>query len=190
MKTLVLIFLVLTINLSLANAAGFSGGDKYKSHLIEGRLTVSCPQGQSGPSTGSTFCQSNILEQGEHTYFLGPKLDADMVKIQATREDGSLSVVKSVAYDGVNGKSKNSVNLWIRTILQKPLLGLGKNSIHFVLSKSGTTVEEGTFEITADDGGRNVCSKPGFYFSQLSSDCANPQNLCSRYFSENNYCKL
>lgn len=189
MKTLFSILIVLAISPSLSNAAGFSGGDKYTSHIIEGRLTVSCPHVPTGPSTGSAFCHANILDPGEYTYFVGPKIDADMVKIQATREDGSLSVVKSVAYDGANGKSKKSINLWIRTILQKPLLGLGKNSVHYILSKNGATVDEGTFEVTADDGGRNVCSRPGFYFSQLSSDCANPQNLCSRYFSENNYCK-
>lgn len=189
MKTLFSIVLVLIINPSLSNAAGFSGGDKYTSHLIEGRLTVSCPQGPTGPSTGSTFCHANILDPGEYTYFVGPKIDADTVKLQATREDGSLSVAKSAAYDAVNGKSKKSFNLWIRTVLQKPLLGLGKNSIHFVLTKNGATVEEGAFEVTVDDGGRNVCARAGFYFSQLSADCANPQNLCGRYFSENNYCK-
>jgi len=185
MKILILSLLVLTSNIY---AASFSGGDKYTSHLIEGRLTVTCPATPTGPSTGSAFCRANILDPAEYTYFIGSKIDADMVKLQATREDGSLSVVKNVAYDGTNGKSRKSINLWIRTVLQRPLLGLGKNSIHYVLTKNNSIIEEGTFEVTADDGGRFTCARTGFYYSQLSSDCMNPQNLCGRYFAENNYC--
>ena len=189
MKIIMTIVFALLANLSLGNAAGFSDGDRFISHVIEGRLSVTCQGPPGGPSSGSAFCQSNILDSGEYTYFIGPKLDADTVKVQATREDGSVSVVKTLAYDGVNGKSRKSINLWIRTVLQRPLLGMGKNSIHFILVKNGSTVEEGTFDVSVDDGARNICRRVGFYFSQISSDCANPQNLCGRYFGENNYCK-
>lgn len=187
MKTLILASLLISTNIF---AAGFSAGDKYISHQIEGRLSVSCPQqGPTDPTSGSTICTANILDPGEYTYFIGDKVDADAVKLQATREDGSLSVVKNISYDGSQGKSKKSVNLWIRTLTQKPLLGPGKNSIHFVLTKNGKLIEEGTFDVTADDGGRNLCRRMGVYYSPSSSDCMYPQNLCGRYFSENNYCK-
>jgi hypothetical protein len=187
MKKVILSVFLVSTNIF---AAGFSGGDKYVAHLIEGRLNVTCPQDSTGgPTSGAAFCRSNILDPGEYTYFIGNKVDADTVKLQATREDGSLSVVKAVSYDGAQGKSKKSVNLWIRTVLQKPLLGLGKNTIHYVLTKNNSIVEEGTFDVTADDGGRKTCARVGFYYSQMSSDCMNPQNLCGRYFAENNYCK-
>jgi hypothetical protein len=189
MKKIINFLAILFMNSSLVFAAGFTNGNTLVSNLIEGHLTVTCPPMPTGPATAHAFCQSNILTAGSYSFFEGPKIDADSVNLQATREDGSLSNVQSISYDGVAGKSKKVINLWIRSLLKLPLLGLGRNSIHYVLIKNKNAIHDASFEVTVEGGGKKVCPVAGFYFSQLASDCYNPQNLCSRYFSENNECR-
>jgi len=172
----------------LAMAAGLSGGDQYSTMNIYGRLNVQC-SGPQGTSSGFADCRGQILNPGEHSYFLGPKSEADTVTLVATHEDGSVSKPKSSSYNGETGKSKKSFNLWISTVLQRPLLDFGKNTVKYTLSQNGRTTEQGTFIVNVVDGGRSVCQRVGYYYSSMASDCQFPTNLCSRYFSENNYCQ-
>ncbi len=169
-------------------AAGLSGGEQFSTMQLSGHLTVQCNTPQ-GTSSAYTNCNSEILNPGEYSYFSGPQTNADAVSLQATREDGSVSKIKSEKYDGVLGKSKKSFNLWISTLFQHPLLGMGKNNVKYILSKDGKSVEEGTFIVTVIDGGRSVCQRSGFYFSSVANDCNMPSTYCSRYFNENNYCQ-
>ncbi|MDO9183425.1 MAG: hypothetical protein Q7U04_13505 [Bacteriovorax sp.] len=188
-KTLALIFLSNCLLIGVACATGLSGGEQYSAQSIEGRLTVQCFGGSPGPSYGTANCRSQILNPGEYSYFVGTKIDADHVSLKASREDGSFSKTKTEEYDSEKGKSKKSFNLWIATVFQRPLLGFGKNTVHYVLSKNGNTVEQGDFIVNVVDGGSAVCQRAGLYTSQTSNDCSMPQNLCPRYFSENNYCQ-
>lgn len=188
-KKLLSILILMFSMLSLAQAAGLSGGDQFSAQLVEGRLNVSCMGTGSGPTFGSAYCRSEILNPGEYSFFIGPKTDADIVTLQATHEDGSISKAKKSDYDSVNGKSKKSFNLWIRTVLQRPLLDYGKNIVTYTLSKNGRDIEQGTFNVEVVKGGRAVCQRIGFYTSSVSSDCATPENFCARYFAENNYCQ-
>lgn len=189
MNKILLSFAALLLGTSMAYAAGLSGGDQFSTQIIEGRLTVHCSSNTPGPTHGAAFCRSQILNPGEYSYFVGPQIDADQVTLRATREDGSLSKAKTETYLGAKGKSKKSFNLWISTVFQRPLLGFGKNTVKYTLSKEGQTVEEGTFVVNVVDGGRAVCQRTGFYTSSSNTDCSVPQNLCSRYFNENNYCQ-
>ncbi|MFA6238572.1 MAG: hypothetical protein WC635_14655 [Bacteriovorax sp.] len=189
MNKFLLSFGMLLFSFSIANAAGLSGGEQFSTQKIEGRLSVQCMSNTPGPTSGSAICRGEILNPGEYSYFVGPKIDADTVTLRAIREDGSESKTKSEKYDGSVGKSKKSFNLWISTVLQRPLLGFGKNTVKYKLSKEGITVEAGEFIVNVVDGGKSVCQRTGYYTSTMSSDCSMPQNLCSRYFSENNYCQ-
>lgn len=172
-----------------AQAAGFSAGDQFSSVIIEGSLTVQCAGGTTGPSFGSADCRSEILNPSEYTYFVGPKIDADSVSLQATRENGSVSKVKTEKYDAAQGKSRKPFNLWISTLLQRPLLDYGTNSVKYTLTKNGQKVEEGTFTVEVTRGSISVCQRTGHYSSSTTQDCSFPQNFCSRYFSENNFCQ-
>jgi hypothetical protein len=169
-------------------AAGLSGGDQYSTQNIYGRLNVQC-MGPQGSTTAFADCRGQILNPGEYSYFVGPKSEADSVTLVATHENGSVSKAKTEKYDGQAGKSKKSFNLWISTVLQRPLLDFGKNTVKYTLSENGRVTEQGTFVVTVVDGGRSVCQRIGYYTSASSSDCQFPSNLCSRYFSENNYCQ-
>lgn len=181
------LFICNLLFLGIASAAGLSGGDQYSAIRIEGQLTVQCPG--ANPATAQAYCGADLLNPGEYSYFVNGNKDADHVSLQATREDGSVSKAKTVEYDSAKGISKKSFNLWIRTVLQRPLLDFGKNTVHYKMTKNGTTVEEGDFVVTVADGGRFSCRRIGHYISTLPTDCATPQNLCSRFFQENNYCQ-
>ncbi len=181
--------IALLVATSHAFAAGFSGGDTFTSQNIEGRLTVSCMGSQPGPTVGMTECRMNLLNPGEYSYFVGPKVDADTVSLQATWENGKKSKIKSEKYDGTIGKSKKSFNLWISTLLQRPLLDFGKNTVSYTLTKSGTVVEQGEFDVQVGTSGTRYCSRSGFYTSSNNQDCSMPSTFCDRYFRDNNYCQ-
>jgi len=174
-----------------ANGLGFSTGNQFSSQDISGRLQVQCMSGiPGGPTMGYTQCQLNILNPNEYAHFIGPTdVDADRVTLQATREDGSVSVEKTEGYDSKAGKSTGTFNLWIYTVFQRPLLGPGKNSVQFTLKKNNQVVRAGTFFATVGDGGSATCQRTGFFTSSSANDCASPQNFCGQYFSENNYCQ-
>lgn len=188
MKNAKMMLLTLLLGSSQVFAAGLSGGEQFSTQEIAGRLTVQCSS-QSGTTSAFADCRGQILNPGEYSYFTGPVSDADHVTLRATREDGSVSKAKTEEYDGAKGKSKKSFNLWISTVFQRPLLGFGKNTVKYTMTKNGTTVEEGTFIVNVVDGGRSVCQRTGFYFSSSANDCNMPTNFCSQYFSENNYCQ-
>lgn len=181
--------IVLILITSQTFAAGFSGGDTFTSQNIEGRLTVSCMGTQPGPSVGVANCRMNLLNPGEYSYFLGPKVDADSVSLQATWENGKKSKVKTEKYDGNLGKSKKSFNLWISTVLQRPLLDFGKNVVSYTLTKNGTVVEQGEFDVQVGSAGTKYCARSGFYTSSNNQDCSMAQTFCDRYFRDNNYCE-
>lgn len=172
-----------------AQSAGFSAGDKFNAITIEGRLSVQCPSETTGPSYGAADCRFNILTPAEYTYFVGTQIDADSVSLQATHENGSVSKIKTEKYDGAQGKSRKPFNLWISTLLQRPLLDVGINSIKYTLTKNGQKVEEGIFTVEVVKGAISVCPRVGHYFSSTTQDCSFPTNLCSRFFNENNYCQ-
>lgn len=187
MKTL---FALVALLFSASNfAQGLSGGDQFTSLNIEGRVSVSCFNTQGGASHGSAYCGMNILNPGEYSFFVGPKIDADSVSLQATWENGKKSKVKTEKYDQVKGKSKKSFNLWIATVLQRPLLDFGKNIVNYKLTKNGNVVEEGEFIVNVVSGGTKTCQRTGFYTSNNSNDCAQPTQMCDRYFRDYNYCQ-
>ncbi len=184
------LIIVLTMFLTTSIfAQSLSGGDQFSSVNIEGRITVSCFNPQNGSSHGTAYCASNILNPGEFSYFIGPKIDADTVSLQALWENGKSSKIKTEKYDSSTGRSKKSFNLWIQTVLQRPLLDFGKNIVKYKLTKNGIAVSEGEFIVNVLSGETKTCQRTGFYTSNDLNDCAQPRQLCDRYFRDNNYCQ-
>lgn len=170
-------------------AVGFSAGDNFSTLDIRGRLSVSCFSTQGGSTFGSANCAMNVLSPAEYSFFNGPQMDADSVSLQATWENGKKSKVKTEKYDGSIGKSKKSFNLWISTLLQRPLLDYGKNTVSYTLTKNGTVVDQGEFVVTVAAGETRTCQRTGFYTSSNPNDCSMAYQFCDAYFRDNNYCK-
>ncbi len=183
-----LISLVLFILSFQSLAAGFSAGENFKSINVSGNIMISCVSATAS-NVARANCYSNILDPSEYSFFVGSKIDADEVVLQATDEQGRKSVVKKEKYDGLIGKSKKPFNLWIATVFQKPLLNYGKNTVEYKLLKQGQVVEAGTFVTEVASGESRRCSRGGYYMSSDLNDCSFPQNYCARYFMENNYCQ-
>lgn len=169
---------------------GFSKGNTLTAVLSQGEISVHCdasgPVG--GPSFGVFRCQQDLILTGEYDYFQGPAgVIADDVTLTAVHEDGSKRT-KNVGYDSANGRSSKKINLWIATLLQKPLLDPGVNQVSYVMTRNGKTVATGAFVATVKDGGTKVCSRRGVYWSNSSMDCQSGGSFCSQFFYENNYC--
>lgn len=167
---------------------GFKAGNNRTAVLARGEIHVYCPGGNyGGPTSRIYICQREVMVEGEHDYFVGPQgIKADEVVLAARHQDGS-SRTKTISYDSSKGRSSKSVNLWILTLLQKPLLDVGENRVTYTLKKNGKVADRGEFIAFVKDGGRKICSRRGYYTGH-SGDCNNVESFCSRYFHENNYC--
>lgn len=193
MKLLSLIFaistaLVATTSLA-ADLIGFGPSNHFESRIISGDITVTCQDPQSGYQTSYFRCNSQILDPWEYGYFNGPKnISAEKVYLTATHEDGSTRE-KNSNYDSTTFKSTDRINLWIRTVFQRPLLKMGKNVIDYQLQSSGQTVNQGQFVVDVVQAPNRTCRRNGFYTSNDINDCRNSNNMCDRYFYEENYCQ-
>lgn len=173
----------------LEEEAGFATGNAFYAVMLYGRASVSCRE--NGQSDHASFrCGEEVLDPAEFVRFRGPKgLDADRVYLSAAWENGKTRE-KNAGYDGAKGESTSRFNLWISTLLQRPLLNYGKNSIRYVLKKDEAVVREGTFTAEVKTGFRRDCRYRRHYSSSDLSDCrAGATRVCGRYFRDENYCR-
>ncbi len=172
-----------------ADEIGFDLGNNFESKAIEGDVTVQC-NGFGGQFESATFaCSEELLDPNEYAKFQGHKgADADLVILKATHEDGSVRE-KNEGFDSSTGLSKDTFNLWISTLFQRPLLDMGKNEILYTLKKSGNLVLMGNFTANVKRTATRYCTRHGFYNSNDINDCRFSNNICDRYFYENNYCQ-
>jgi hypothetical protein len=179
---------VLLIGFAAHAEVGFKNGNERTAVLSEGQIVVDCRAGN--PSIAYYTCRQEVMVQGEYDYFQGPeKVTADAVTLSAVHADGSRRS-KDVGYNASTGKSTKSVNLWILTLFQKPLLDIGPNKVSYKMTKNGKVTGSGVFTANVIDGGRKVCHRRGYYYSPGpgNNDCRTPQNYCLQYFRENNFC--
>lgn len=167
--------------------AGFSGGDTFNSIDLVADVTISCQEGVQRDFRSVT-CVENILNPGEYTYFVGPTgIVGDEVELKATWEDGSIHE-KRGSYSNEKGRTEKPFNLWISTLLQRPLLDMGLNQIVWQMKDAGQLVAAGKFEVRVNDGGERNCPR-GYYTSNQLNDCRFPSNICWRHFRAYNYCQ-
>ncbi len=188
MKTLLFICGLLTLpSVALAHV-GFQTGNSFVSTYLEGEVSVSCRNGFE-QSYAAYRCSSNLLDPAEMAKVTGPKgLAADRVYLQATREDGSV-LEKSERYDANTGLSKGRFNLWIYTLLQRPLLKMGVNNIEYRYTKGSQTVLKGRFQAVVTEGPDRFCRFRRHYYSNNMDDCRNGNFVCDQYFRDENYCQ-
>ncbi len=185
------IVLVLLLGAFAAQAdVGFQHGNDLTAVLSQGDIAVHCQSNGpgGGPSFGSFRCQEDILLTGEYDYFQGPAgVKADEVTLTAFHQDGSQRS-KTVGYDSEKGLSSKRINLWIATLLQRPLLDVGTNRVTYKMIHNGKVSSQGEFTAVVKDGGRKTCTRRGTYWSSNSMDCQSGGSFCSQFFRENNYC--
>lgn len=183
-----LVCLLLTVSsLQAFGSARFSGGDTFEAIDLEADITVSCQEGMERDVRYVT-CSESLLNPGEYTYFVGPEgVVADTVKVKSTWENGK-GEEKQASYDNDKGRSGKALNLWISTLLQRPLLDYGVNKIDWEMSQSGQTVASGTYDVKVVDKGTRRCPS-GYYSSWTMNDCRFPSSVCDRHFRSYNYCE-
>jgi hypothetical protein len=191
MKNTLLLASTFLFTLSAMADVGFKSGNDFVSRKIVGQASVTC---SGGPGGGSEFrmayCEQEILDPNEFAYFSGHQgIDAEEVILHAIHEDGSTREKKE-GFNSATGLSKDSFNLWIYTLLQRPLLEMGKNTVEYTLIKNGQSVVNGSFVANITRGETRECRQRGHYYSNNPSDCQFPEPVvCPRYFREQNYCE-
>lgn len=168
---------------------GFETGNDFSAVRLRGEITVSCSDPGRGQDISRLRCQEEILEPAEFVRLLGPAgVDADQVALTARWESGKTRS-KTGSYDGAAGRS-GRFNLWISTLLQRPLLDYGVNQLGYVLKKGGRPVSEGAFTAVVRRGEQRLCRRHRWYHSSDPSDCrAGASRMCDRYFADEDYCR-
>ncbi|CAN5600875.1 hypothetical protein BH10BDE1_BH10BDE1_20540 [soil metagenome] len=163
---------------------GFVGGNNFEYTPATGDVYVNCPRTgggiPTGPSAASYRCYGYSFAPAESAQFAGPKLDANLVELTATRADGS-TFKKTGEYLGSRGISKDTFNLWIETLFQRPLLQIGRNDVTWTLKKDGRIVMSGNFISEVYQKANLLCPNVS-ETSWDANDCVNSSRVCSDYF--------
>lgn len=176
-------------SMSAEARVGFSGGDVFQAVDLEGEISLTCQEPGTGRTEYSQFrCTGEILEPGEFSWFMGPRgVAADQVELSAIHEDGS-SRTKSEKYDEVAGRTSSTVNLWVWTLLQRPLLEMGRNTVNYRLTKGTRETSSGKFEVRVERAPTRTCRFRRSYFSSNMQDCQTGGGWCGQYFGDESYC--
>lgn len=174
----------------ISAAVGFASGNNFSAVPIQGEVRVFC-NGDEGLSNAIFTCRDVVLDPKAYDYFIGPQDGrADQVELTATREDGSRRT-KNEDYVGSTGRSEDSINLWISTLFQKPLLQLGSNDIQYKIYSGRNAAKpyaQGNFRVSVARGAARTCPAATYQSSQMS-DCTSQYSICQRYFDEFKNCR-
>ena len=185
----IIVLIVSLLSSVYAFADGFKSGDKFEAINLFGSVVVRCNDPMRGNGMRFESCAGYFLNPSEYDYFVSSNnVQAKNVRLTAMHEDGG-SQTKTVAFDQAKRQSKKQINLWISSITQTPLLAMGKNtvSVEYLNSDKQVTATS-QFMATVEDGGNRSC-QARTYFSNNILDCQNAALICSRYFSDENYCE-
>ncbi|MCM2322360.1 MAG: hypothetical protein NDJ90_03765 [Oligoflexia bacterium] len=187
MKAFLAVTAFLFSTCAAATITGFSEGNELKATPVQGDLRVHCSE--NGKVDFATYvCNEVILDPAEYSYFVTDAGgSADTVILTSTWENGK-TVTKKKAFDAVAGQSKDPFNLWVATLLQRPLLNYGQNQIHYTLKSDGSVEREGDFVATVQEGALRQCP-PDTIFSNQLNDCRISANVCQQYLSRHRYCR-
>lgn len=187
-KLALIAFGLLNVSVSALATTGFETGNEFQAVELRGNITVTCPSRFGGGYVTSYFsCVGDTLDPVEFARFrTDAPVAADAVELRAIHEDGS-SRTKAGSYSSSKSTSER-FNLWIRTLTQRPLLEMGKNTIGYTMKKNGAVVANGTFIANVNDGGVRRCQNDS-YWSQNPADCEGGSYACDYLFRNQNYCQ-
>lgn len=181
------LFALFLSNITFAQSASFSTGNDLKLYNVFGDIVVTCESNNAHESQNFT-CRDNIIEPSPYAYFLGAKGNgADSVQLVSNRNDGSTRT-KTLSYNEGIGKSTELANLWVSTLLQRPLLKEGLNIVDYTYYKGSQPLNSGRFNVQVSFSGSRNCQK-SYYTSKDINDCRSPYSVCQRYFEQFNWCK-
>ncbi len=172
MKT-ILIILSLLVALSAQASGQFEHGSKFTATTYQGQVYMHCPSQMQ-----TYFCHEVQLSPSEFSHFITDNTDANEVVITSYQADGKTREKSSKMN---NGKSKKNFNLWISTLLQRPLLSFGVNNIQYTLKNNDSVIEEGDFSVEVQKGVPQICVPLHIWGS--TSDCNSSSMACAQYFN-------
>lgn len=186
---IILSFLVGALIIPPAFAVDFEGATEFTNITLEGSFRVTCQNGRE-------FRQANHYCRG---YILNPTgsfarltddsgVVADRVELQTTRKDGGRVIKKRMRWDAANGQTERDVNLWVRTLFQRPLLEMGDNEVRYAYTKNGQRVKEGSFFANVAQGEARSCEPRTLHTGNLFF-CENYGSACNHYFTQQNNCE-
>ena len=179
------LILVLTTPLAWSRV-GFQSGEQFFVHNVYAEIRVRC-QTPSETMTTTYDCNESILLPVEIDFFTGPRgtraSDVVIFNLQDPRTR------RSVGYNAHTGVSKTHINLWVRSVLQRPLLSFGTNHIEFELFDGQSPLSKGQFHVFVSRGASLSCQNVGNFQSNQIMDCQNPQKFCTEFIRSNNYCR-
>jgi hypothetical protein len=170
----------------MAADAGFGGLTEFEAVELQGSVLVTCP-GRSTQENRSYRCYGETLLPAELAHFTHDGgVQADRVELVARHADGS-SRKSARKFDAGRGRSQQPFNLWLSSLIQRPLLKLGVNAIRYTMKAGAETVEQGEFEVDVKEGAGRECAFR-HYSSSNPQDCRSSANVCARYFAEGGNC--
>lgn len=186
MNRLFVVLITFSAFQAFAVRIGFSSAVEFKASAIDGKVTVTC-HSQGGAKQVQYHCREVALDPQAYDIFVGPQeTRADKVELKAFHQDGS-NRIKILSYDGQRGQSRDSVNLWISTLFQKPLLEMGTNRIQYKLYNTNADFGGGEVVVNVARGAPRTC-ETSYYSSPDMTDCESQYTICQRYFEQFNYC--
>lgn len=183
MDKLLVLFSLAFISFQI-NALNLSQGEEFQATWLSGEATVFCNSGRDHRYS-VVRCGMSTLDPVEFDYIVSRDLDADSITLNYKDHRGK-SRSKKVKYDSKKNRSHKRVNLWIRTLFQRPLLHLGKNEIRFTAFKNGEEIHSVERDIIVRNGGQRICA-PRVYHSRNMNDCIGA-SICRRFFYDQRYC--
>jgi hypothetical protein len=165
---------------------GFESGEQFFVHSAYAEIRIQC-QTPSDIMTTTYDCHESILLPTELDFFNGPQ---DTRASKVTLVNSQDPRTKRIAdYDPKAGQSTTQINLWMRSVLQRPLLNLGTNLIEYELFEGNASITKGTFLVSVTRGNSLNCKNTGSFQSNKIEDCQNPQRFCAEFIRVNNYCR-
>jgi hypothetical protein len=171
---------------SQAVETGLEIGNNLQAVELTGDLLVYCNDSRS-TDMARHRCSRLTLDPAEMSRFVVDPIEADYVTLKASRADGA-RLTKNDYFDGQKGKSSGRFNLWISTLLQRPMLDIGKNEIAYDLKFKGQVVKSGNFTVNVVRGPGRRCRYDRIDSRDLN-DCRSSHNICGQYFRQNNFCE-
>lgn len=170
-------------SIAFANV-GFQNGNHLDITTFAGHVSVFC---RPSIEWRSYNCFNYTVDPESHDYFQHPPVDADKVILTAIHEDGSTKTKKE-KFNSETGLSKQRFNLAIRSLLQRPLLHRGVNTVDYTLTKNREVVSRGSFEATVNLKEERQCPDGNLTVTWDKLDCQYT-SACREYFRKYNWCK-
>ncbi|MFN8791704.1 MAG: hypothetical protein ACK5Y2_09665 [Bdellovibrionales bacterium] len=162
--------------------ANFSRGNAFDYVNLVGRLTISCTNQRT-----VVDCRETFMEPWPYDFFVGPQVPrAHTVELRA--QTSAEAQVATASYNGATGRS-GEFNLGIYSILSKPLLRPGRNTIRYtIFDRNNGLLDQGQF--VANVGRLPTRSCPARETSSVNDeDCEHTYSICQQYFKAVNYCR-